>query len=174
MPHLAYSVRYCEVPMNLSLLAITICPSVIKTLVYNDKNIHSVSWRCNRVRPHIIQIAKRVLQSLIPGVLSGHSIGRHVFIPQTSLQGTLKRSFKAIGMMHPLLIPFCLRNSLEKYLPVPILPTYIQPNAIRGSARLSLNILPDFLLSQQLDMTKCIEQLIQSDRRFPAHLSKAG
>jgi hypothetical protein len=37
MPHLVYSVRYSVLPMNSSLLSITVCPSDITTLVYNDK-----------------------------------------------------------------------------------------------------------------------------------------
>jgi hypothetical protein len=34
--HFAYNIRYSVVPINFSLLSITLYPSVITTLVYND------------------------------------------------------------------------------------------------------------------------------------------
>jgi hypothetical protein len=37
MWHLVYNVRYSVVPINSSLLTIKLYPSVITTLVYNDK-----------------------------------------------------------------------------------------------------------------------------------------
>jgi hypothetical protein len=38
MQHLAYSVRYSVVPINFSLLTVTLHSPVITTLVYNDTN----------------------------------------------------------------------------------------------------------------------------------------
>ena len=39
MPHLVYSVRYSVLPMNSSLLNITVGPSDTTTLVYNDEKV---------------------------------------------------------------------------------------------------------------------------------------
>jgi hypothetical protein len=49
MRHLVYSVRYSVVPINSSLLTITLYSSVITTLVYNDTKYSGPSWRYNRV-----------------------------------------------------------------------------------------------------------------------------
>jgi hypothetical protein len=50
MRHLVYSVRYSVVPINSSLLTVTLHYTVITTLVYNDTKIQSLSWCYNRVR----------------------------------------------------------------------------------------------------------------------------
>jgi hypothetical protein len=42
------------------------------------------------------------------------------------------------------------------------------------SNRLGENILHAFLLSQSRGLIKCIEQLIQSDRKVPVHSSEVG
>ena len=53
MRHLAYSVRISVVPIDSSLLTITLYSSVSTTLVYNDTNVQSPSWHYNRVRFYV-------------------------------------------------------------------------------------------------------------------------
>jgi hypothetical protein len=45
---------------NSSLLTITLCFGVITTQYYNDKNIQSLSWRCNRFRLYFHVTAARI------------------------------------------------------------------------------------------------------------------
>ena len=50
MRHFVYSVRYTAMPINESLLTITLYSLVITALVYNDRTYSVLSWRYNRGR----------------------------------------------------------------------------------------------------------------------------
>jgi hypothetical protein len=43
MPDLAYNVRYSVVPVNSSLLTVTLYPLVVTALVYNDISLYQTS-----------------------------------------------------------------------------------------------------------------------------------